>query len=104
MEIEVEDDGDGIAVEDRDRVFDVFYGADRIASIARSGLGLAIARATVEAHAAASGWPTPGVEPACDFRCPSPRSGVWLAATATPGERTSNESISSPSDALKPKA
>jgi signal transduction histidine kinase len=50
VEIEVEDDGEGIPVEDRDRVFDAFYGADRRVSRARSGLGLAIARATVEAH------------------------------------------------------
>jgi signal transduction histidine kinase len=50
VEIEIEDDGDGIAVEDRDRVFDAFYGADGRGSLARSGLGLAIARATVEAH------------------------------------------------------
>jgi signal transduction histidine kinase len=50
VEIEVEDDGDGIAVADRDRVFDAFSGSDRRASRARSGLGLAIARATVEAH------------------------------------------------------
>jgi signal transduction histidine kinase len=50
VEIEVEDDGEGIALADRDRVFDAFSGADRRASLARSGLGLAIARATVEAH------------------------------------------------------
>lgn len=48
VEIEVEDDGEGIATEKRDHVFTPFYGADR--SAARSGLGLAIARAAVEAH------------------------------------------------------
>jgi signal transduction histidine kinase len=50
VEFEVEDDGEGIAAADRDRIFDAFSGADRRASLARSGLGLAIARATVEAH------------------------------------------------------
>lgn len=48
VEIGVEDDGEGIATEERDHVFTPFYGGDRAA--ARSGLGLAIARATIEAH------------------------------------------------------
>ena len=43
VEIEVEDDGEGIAIEDRDRVFDAFSGADRRASLARD-----------------SGWPSRG--------------------------------------------
>jgi signal transduction histidine kinase len=50
VEIEVEDDGDGIAAEERDHVFVAFHGDDRRRSPARSGLGLAIARAAVEAH------------------------------------------------------
>lgn len=48
VEIAVEDDGAGIAAEERSHVFTPFYRGDR--SAARSGLGLAIARATVEAH------------------------------------------------------
>jgi signal transduction histidine kinase len=52
IEIEVADDGTGIAAEDRTRVFSAFYrGA---ANAARSGdgagLGLAVSRAIVEAH------------------------------------------------------
>jgi signal transduction histidine kinase len=50
LEIEVEDDGEGIPAEDRERVFHAFYGRDREGSNVRSGLGLAIARATLEAH------------------------------------------------------
>jgi signal transduction histidine kinase len=50
LEIEVEDDGEGIPAEDRERVFGAFYGRDRNSSNARSGLGLAIARGTLEAH------------------------------------------------------
>ncbi|HUZ82440.1 MAG TPA: HAMP domain-containing sensor histidine kinase [Gaiellaceae bacterium] len=41
--ISVEDEGPGIAVEDRERVFERFYGRG-------SGLGLAIVRATAERH------------------------------------------------------
>lgn len=48
VEIAVEDDGTGIAAEQRDHVFTPFYRGDRLPG--RSGLGLAIARATVEAH------------------------------------------------------
>jgi signal transduction histidine kinase len=50
LEIEVEDEGDGIPTDDRERIFYAFYGRDRSRSGKRSGLGLAIARATVEAH------------------------------------------------------
>jgi len=50
VEIEVEDDGEGIPAEERAHVFTAFYGADRRGSAARSGLGLAIAREIVEAH------------------------------------------------------
>ena len=60
MELSVSDSGPGIAVEDREQIFERFYrgepsrsrtgvaGAD--ASSAGTGLGLAIARALVEAH------------------------------------------------------
>jgi signal transduction histidine kinase len=48
--IEVEDEGDGIPAADAERVFTAFYGGDRAGSAARSGLGLAMARATIAAH------------------------------------------------------
>jgi signal transduction histidine kinase len=47
----VADEGTGIAAEDRARVFDRFYRADRARSPGGSGLGLAIVREIVEAHA-----------------------------------------------------
>jgi signal transduction histidine kinase len=52
VQIEVSDTGDGIAEEDRPRVFDAFYrgGSDAARTRAGSGLGLAISRAIVEAH------------------------------------------------------
>jgi signal transduction histidine kinase len=52
VQIEVSDTGEGIAAQDRARVFDPFYraGSDAARTRAGSGLGLAIARAIVEAH------------------------------------------------------
>jgi two-component system, OmpR family, sensor kinase len=52
LEIAVEDDGPGIPVAQRDRVFDRFQRTDtaRARAIGGAGLGLAIARAIVEAH------------------------------------------------------
>ena len=52
IEVEVRDTGDGIALEERERVFDAFYrGGDRAARSGEgAGLGLAVARAIVEAH------------------------------------------------------
>jgi signal transduction histidine kinase len=51
LEIRVEDEGPGIAEEDRERVFEKFYrGSDVRGRIAGTGLGLAIARGLVAAH------------------------------------------------------
>ncbi|MGA2928739.1 MAG: HAMP domain-containing sensor histidine kinase [Solirubrobacteraceae bacterium] len=52
IEIEVADTGDGIAPDERDRVFTPFYrgGADTARTSAGAGLGLAVSRAIVEAH------------------------------------------------------
>ncbi len=52
IEIEVADTGDGIALEERERVFTAFYrgGADAARTSAGAGLGLAVSRAIVEAH------------------------------------------------------
>jgi signal transduction histidine kinase len=52
VEIEVADSGDGIAADERERVFRAFYrgGADGARSGEGAGLGLAVARAIVEAH------------------------------------------------------
>ena len=52
LEVAVEDDGPGIPVEQRDRIFDRFQRTDsaRARAGGGAGLGLAIARAIVEAH------------------------------------------------------
>jgi signal transduction histidine kinase len=52
VEIEVSDTGDGIAAEDRERVFEPFFrgGAQAARPSNGAGLGLAISRAIVEAH------------------------------------------------------
>ncbi len=52
IEIEVADSGDGIAPDERDRVFTAFYrgGVDAARTSGGAGLGLAISRAIVEAH------------------------------------------------------
>jgi signal transduction histidine kinase len=52
IEIEVADSGDGIAPDERERVFTAFYrgGADAARTSDGAGLGLAISRAIVEAH------------------------------------------------------
>ncbi len=52
IEFEVADTGDGIADEERERVFTAFYrgGADSARTSPGAGLGLAVSRAIVEAH------------------------------------------------------
>jgi signal transduction histidine kinase len=51
IEVEVEDHGEGIAAADRGSVFEAFYrGGDGSRSGDGAGLGLAVARAIVEAH------------------------------------------------------
>ena len=57
VEISVADEGPGIAAEERERVFEMF---SQNGGGARSGLGLAIAKAFVEAHGG-SIWIDPGV-------------------------------------------
>ena len=55
------DEGPGIAAEERERVFEMF---SQNGGGARSGLGLAIAKAFVEAHGGAI-WIDPGVDARC---------------------------------------
>ena len=52
IEVEIADTGDGIAPEERERVFTAFYrgGADAARTGDGAGLGLAVSRAIVEAH------------------------------------------------------
>jgi len=52
IRIEVIDTGIGIALEDRDKIFENFYRArdERVAKVTGSGLGLSIAREVIELH------------------------------------------------------
>jgi signal transduction histidine kinase len=50
IEVEVQDAGPGIPPEERDLVFDAFYRGDAARTTTGAGLGLAVARAIVEAH------------------------------------------------------
>ncbi len=52
IEVEIADSGDGIAPEERDQVFNAFYrgGSQAARASNGAGLGLAVARAIVEAH------------------------------------------------------
>jgi signal transduction histidine kinase len=52
VEVEVQDGGDGIPAAERELVFEAFYrsGADAARSTNGAGLGLAVARAIVDAH------------------------------------------------------
>lgn len=72
--IEVEDDGPGIAAEDRERVFERFYRARAEASPPGSGLGLSIVRALAERMGAQvrldAGAGGRGVLAAIDFAAP----------------------------------
>jgi len=60
VEIEVDDEGEGIAAEDGDRVFEPFYRGDAARSDDGAGLGLAISKAIVEAHGGRI-WLEPGL-------------------------------------------
>jgi len=50
VEVEVADEGEGIAAGDGERVFEAFYRGDAARGEDGAGLGLAISRAIVEAH------------------------------------------------------
>jgi signal transduction histidine kinase len=59
VEIEVDDEGEGISPEDGDRVFEPFYRGDAARADEGAGLGLAISKAIVEAHGGRI-WLEPG--------------------------------------------
>jgi signal transduction histidine kinase len=92
VEIEVQDDGAGIPVEDRVRVFEAFYGADQEISDARSGLGLAIARGAVEEHGGRI-WLAES-ESGTRIRISLPSTGCRTRRQGLPGSASSNDSLS----------
>jgi signal transduction histidine kinase len=59
VEVEVDDEGEGIPAEAGDRVFEPFYRADASRADEGAGLGLAISKAIVEAHGGEI-WLEPG--------------------------------------------
>jgi signal transduction histidine kinase len=59
VEVEVDDEGEGIAAADAGHVFDAFYRGDASRGEEGAGLGLAIAKAIVEAHGGRI-WLEPG--------------------------------------------
>lgn len=59
VEVEVDDEGEGISPEDGDRVFEPFYRGDAARADEGAGLGLAISKAIVEAHGGRI-WLEPG--------------------------------------------
>lgn len=64
VEVEVADEGDGIAAGDGERVFEAFYRGDAARGSDGAGLGLAISRAIVEAHGGRI-WLEDGAPGAC---------------------------------------
>jgi signal transduction histidine kinase len=71
VEVEVADTGGGIAPEQRARVFEPFYRADAARRDPGAGLGLAIARAIVEAHGGAIWLEDAAVGTRVRFRLPA---------------------------------
>jgi signal transduction histidine kinase len=72
VEIEVADTGSGIDADQRPRVFEPFYRADSARQHPGAGLGLAIARAIVEAHGGAIWLEDAPVGTRVRFRLPAP--------------------------------
>ena len=72
VEIEVADTGTGIADDQRERVFEPFYRGDASRQTPGAGLGLAIARAIVEAHGGAIWLEEAPAGTRVRFRLPAP--------------------------------
>jgi len=82
VEVEVADTGGGIVPEARERIFEPFYRADAARRDPGAGLGLAIARAIVEAHGGAIWLEDAPVGTRVRFRLPAERPAGRPATTA----------------------
>jgi signal transduction histidine kinase len=72
--ISVRDYGIGIPLEDQQHLFEMFYRADNVGSIAGTGLGLAIVRQAVDAHRGRiSVASAPNIGTTFTIRLPAPR-------------------------------
>ncbi|GLK43452.1 MULTISPECIES: sensor histidine kinase [Novosphingobium] len=90
--IEVEDDGPGIAPQDRERVFERFYRARSESGAGGSGLGLSIVRALAERMAAEV-----RLEPGTDGR--GVLASIDFAAPPSPDDRSDEHIIETQSEA-----
>ena len=80
VEVEVADTGGGIDPEAYERVFEPFYRADAARREPGAGLGLAIARAIVEAHGGAIWLEDAAIGTRVRFRLPAERGSVATAS------------------------
>lgn len=86
VQIQVSDDGDGIAAEHLPRLFERFYRADSARDRAHggSGIGLAIAKALVDAHHGRISAASAGVGSGATFTVELPGRATSLAASREP--------------------
>jgi DNA-binding response OmpR family regulator/signal transduction histidine kinase len=90
IRLSISDQGKGIAPEHLDRVFERFYrvaeGNERVQG---SGLGLAVARATIEAHGGRIWADSAGPDAGTTFYCTLPFTPPGAQKTSTPAWQTS---------------
>ncbi len=89
LRLSIADQGVGIAPEHLERIFTRFYRVPQSNERpAGSGLGLAVARATVEAHGGSIWAESPGIGRGTTFYCRIPRLATWDAMNRVPTSTT----------------